>query len=270
MGTVNVLEAVARLPETRAVVVRDHATSATRTPRPAHAYREDDAAGRPRSLQREQGGCRARDGGVPLVVLLPTDGSCGDRQRARGQRDRRRRLGGRPHRARLRSCADAPASRSSCAIRTRCGRGSTCSSRSRATCSSRAAARADGDAVAEAWNFGPEPERDVHASARSSSGSSRSGARARGRRRICGEQPHEAGLLEPRHPQGRRASRLAAGVGLRDGASTGPPSGTGATLEDAELRRPTSVEADLDDLRRRRRGSSASAVDRRRRDDVND
>ena len=130
----------ARLPvgASRRVVTSDKCYENRR--RPAGPIRETDAAGRPRPVQREQGLRRAGHGGLPAQLLRRGRRWRGDGPRR--QRDRRRRLGARPDRARLRAGRWRPASPSSCATPAPCGPGSTCSSRWPATLAGRAAAGA--------------------------------------------------------------------------------------------------------------------------------
>ncbi len=104
------------------------ATSATRIDGRAARLPRGRPDGRARSVQREQGLRRAGDGGDAAVVLRRP--ARRGRIRARRQRHRRRRLGGGPARARSHARGggsvlpvDDPAAR------TRCGHGSTCSSR---------------------------------------------------------------------------------------------------------------------------------------------
>ena len=92
MGTVNVLDAVRRDGNVR-VVVNVTSDKCYENREWEWAYREARADGRPRSLLELQGLRRAGHGCLP-ALLLPGRGRDSARVGARGQRDRRRRLGG--------------------------------------------------------------------------------------------------------------------------------------------------------------------------------
>jgi hypothetical protein len=82
---------------------RDHQRQVLRGPRRDEGPPGDRSHGRPRSLQREQGRGRDRGGGLPALLLPGRRGGHPPRQGghgARGERDRRRRLGRGSNRAR--------------------------------------------------------------------------------------------------------------------------------------------------------------------------
>jgi CDP-glucose 4,6-dehydratase len=91
IGSVNVMEAV-RMNLDRCVAIMITTDKCYENHGGLHAYRETGSNGRLRSLQREQSRCRDRYCCVSPLIFLDSAGSpagC-DRQRASGERDRRR------------------------------------------------------------------------------------------------------------------------------------------------------------------------------------
>ena len=114
MGTVNLLEA-ARACRRRARGGRGHERQVLREPRVAVALPRGRPARRPRPLLQQQGVRRARDGGVPRLVLRPAArrAPAWPRDGPGGQRPRRRRLGRRTASCPTSSAPSWPASGSS-------------------------------------------------------------------------------------------------------------------------------------------------------------
>ena len=198
------------------------ATSATRTANGSGATARTTPMGGHRPVQQQQGLRRTGDRGLPQLVLPPArhaEHGVAHRHGARRQRDRRRRLGGRPPGARLLARDRRGRRRLASAIPTPCAPGSTCSSRSSGYLVLAERLHVDGAAFAEAWNFGPADEdaqpvrwvvermaRSAGAAVRSRGSSNRSRSRTR---RITSSStarkraPGWAGV--PRWPLARRA-----------------------------------------------------------------
>ena len=212
MGTVHVLEAVRSVPSVRGVIVvtSDKCYENREWP---WAYRETEAMGGHDPVQQLQGLRRTGDRGVPAIVLLPTTHRrC---HRARRQRDRRWRLGRGPAAARLHAGARRRARPSRSAIRTPCGRGSTCWNRCAATCCWPNDWTPMPPAFGDAWNFGPADQE-----ARPVGVDRLTHRRAVGRWRDAGathrgDAPHEAAALKVDAVTGARAAGLGAAAAAR-------------------------------------------------------
>ena len=213
LGTVHVLDAVHAHARDAAVVV-DHQRQVLRRPRQRAPLPRGRPARRHGPLLGLQGRGRARH------RLLPRRPRAARRHGARGQRDRRRRLGGGPDRARRRARRPGRARRSRSATRARCARGSTCSTRSTATSCSPSGSPARTSSRAR----GTSPRRSRPRSARSAGSSSASrprwGGRCRRRRRAPRRPAGGGAARAGSHARGR-APRLAGAVAARAGRRRG-------------------------------------------------